>query len=162
MANWKQYVFTVIVCSLSCGILSEILTDTKGKALVRFTSGILLALVILEPLSQIHLNDLLGVSYPDMDATDHWIAQGKKIAGEAQTEHIKASCEAYLLDKANKLGANIRPKILLDKNRIPAFAEIEGTVKRDVQMQLQNILTEDLGIPKENQIWIWNQENSIS
>lgn len=162
MAGWKQYIFSLIVCAFSCAVVSQMISDPKRKALIRLICGIILTISILRPFSQMRLEDLFQIPFLDQNAADLCIADGEETAAEARAEYIKASCEAYILDKAKALGAEITVQFLLEGNQIPAFAEIEGAFTPDVQMQLQNILTEDLGIPKENQKWIWNQESKSS
>lgn len=84
------------------------------------------------------------------------------MAEEARAEYIKTSCEAYILDKAKDLGVEIRAIFSLNGDLIPETAEISGTGGIREQKRLQKILMMDLGIPKENQIWIWNQESNSS
>ena len=162
MAGWKQYIFSIMVGVISCGIVSQIVADIKSKAIIHLICGTVLAILILQPLSEISLEDL-PVSLPvDTDSAKYWSGQGEEAAQEARAEYIKASCETYILDRARQLGGEIQVQVFLDENLIPAFTEIEGTLSPSTQTQLQNILTEELGIPKENQTWIWNQENNSS
>ena len=162
MESWKSYLFSLVVCAFICGILSQIISDGKRKELLRLISGTVLAIVLLQPLSGINLEQLLQVPFQNLNAADTYIAEGEQIASEAQERIIEDICEAYILDKAKALGANIMVEISLDHDRIPVFAEMYGAAEADVQLQLQEILTTDLGIPKENQKWIWNQESSSS
>lgn len=162
MDGWKQYLFSLIVCAFSCAVASQMISDPKRKALIRLISGTILTIAILRPLSQVSLEGLLLAPLLDQYAADLCIAAGEETAAEARAEYIKGSCEAYILDKAKALGAEITVQFLLEGNQVPVFAEIEGEFTPNVQMQLQNILTEDLGIPKENQKWIWNQESKSS
>lgn len=162
MDSWKQYVLSIITCAFICGILSQIISDTKRKALMRLVFGTVLAIFLLRPFSDINIENVLERSLLDQTAANLFIAEGEKTAAEAKTEYIKASCEAYILDKAAKLGTEVSAEIFLDHNLMPTFAEIEGALTPDLQMQLQTILTDDLGIPKENQSWIWNQEANSS
>jgi len=60
------------------------------------------------------------------------------------------------------LGAEITAKVSLDEALTPVFVEIGSENALTIQNELQTILTTDLGIPKENQKWIWNQENNSS
>lgn len=162
MDSWKQYIFSIVVCVFSCKIVSQIIFDPKRKALMHLVCGTVLAIFILRPLSNINLEDLLYFPLLDEGTAEHCITKGEKIAAEAQAEYIKASCEAYILDKAKRLGAEITAQVLLDENLIPQSADIEGSLDPDIQIQLQNILSDDLGIPKENQIWTWNQGSNRS
>lgn len=162
MDGWKQYVFSLIICSLSCGIILQIISDPKRKALMHLVCGTVLAVSILRPLSRIDLEDSLRIPVLDQFSADYFLAEGKKTALKAREQNIKGYCEAYILEKAKALDAEITAHVSLDEDLIPIFVEINGVVGPNIQMQLQNILTTDLGIPKENQKWIWNQESNSS
>lgn len=162
MESWKQYLISIIVSALSCGIISQMISDTKSKELMHLLCGLILAISILHPLSRLDLKTLFSISISDSNMTDQYITEGKEIASEAKAARIKAYCEAYILEKAKAEGADIEVDLFLDENQMPASAEIEGTLEADIQSRLQNILVEDLGIPKENQTWSWNQESNSS
>ena len=162
MEGWKQEIFSLIACALGCGIISQMIADTKRKALVRVLSGIVLAICILQPLSDINPEDVFTVPEWNPVSADRYILEGEKTASETQAGYIKASCEAYILDRAKTLGTEITAEVSLNQNLIPDFVEIRGESSPDAQMQLQDILTTDLGIPKENQKWIWNLESNSS
>ena len=162
MISWKQYIFSLIVCVLSCSVISQLISDGKRKRIFRLTCGITLAITLLHPISGITFDELLQFPEADWCDSDYYITAGKKAAFEAREERIKAYSESYILDKAKGLGTEIAAKVTLDENGIPDVAEIRGKGSEDVQIQMQTILTTDLGIPKENQIWIWNQENNSS
>ena len=161
MDSWRQYIGLIISCCLICGIVTQLVSGTKGKELMNLISGTILAISILNPLTDIHLDPFILPSLSEQNP-DAYIVEGKKSAYEAQVACIKTSFEEYILDKAKMLGADIAVEISLDKNRIPVFASIHGMKGSDIQRELERILTMDLGIPKENQKWTWNRENSSS
>ena len=154
MELWRQYVLSLIICSLSCWIISQIVSDSMHKELMHLVSGTILAIMILYPLSGIDLKAILYDRIPNIAMSTQFIEDGKTIAADAKAEYIKASCEAYILDKAEILGAVIEAEVALDDDMIPCYAIITGDIDSVVQNQLQNILAADLGIPKENQKWI--------
>ena len=119
-----------------------------------------MAIVIIRPLSGLDFNDILPITDQNWIHADGCIAEGKKVASDAMERDIKASCEAYIWDKAKALDADIRTEFFLNEEMIPVSVEIRGEPDPDMQEQLQEILMMDIGIPKENQQWIWNQENS--
>lgn len=162
MDSWKQYVLSLIICGLSCGIISQICSDTSGKMLVRMICGLILAVVLLGPLTKFDLDNLLCVPQMEISNADEFIQEGKLAAAEARAEHIKATVEAYILDKASMLGGEITAHVMLNEDMIPDFVEIHEAGKVSIHKQLESILTVDLGIPKEHQSWIWNQEERIS
>lgn len=162
MGNWKTYLFSIIVCTLSCSILSQLVSNGKRKALMRLITGTAIAVSILYPLSGMSLKDLFTIPLPKKNAAEYYIAEGENTALEAQEKLIKDACETYILDKAKTLGSNIVVEVALNTELIPDFVELRGEVDTDLQLQLEKILTADLGIPKENQKWIWNQESNSS
>ena len=162
MPSWKQSILTFLVCSLTCGILSQIVSDTSKRKLFQFIFGTLLVVTVLSGLARIDLSDFQLISAGNRNPADAYIAEGKEAASEMQRKRITTDCEAYILDKAKELGAEVTAKVSLDELLVPVFVEITCQSNKDLQPELQKILTMDLGIPKENQQWIWNQANNSS
>lgn len=160
MGSWKQYILTLIIWAFSCGIISQILSETKSKELIRLVCGIIMTILILRPLSGIDLESLLEIPFVDMTGAEAYVAEGEHAAFQQQERCISSACETYILDKARNLGAEICADVSLNEELLPVSAVIRGEVPQDIQTQLQEILTMDLGIPKENQQWIWNPEKN--
>lgn len=158
----KAYIYSVIVCILIASILTQMVSCSRHKKLIRLICGVYLAISIFRPISQINLTTLWNRSSLRQFSADTYIAEGKKTAQEARETIIKDACEAYILDKAKTLGAEISIEFSLNEELYPVFAEIHAETDPAVQRQLQNILTTDLGIPKESQAWIWYQESNSS
>ena len=155
MDSWKQYFVSLLVCSLSCAVISQLISDKDKKALLRPVFGILLAIVILNPLHTIKWEAFFTV--PELSgnaAADCYISEGEKAAMTARRRCIKDACEEYILDKAEALGAELTVDVSLNEELIPAFSVITGASDSAVQRELERILSADLGIPKENQQWI--------
>ena len=160
MGSWKQYIITLIHWAISCGILSQIVSEIKAKELIRLVCGIIMTILILRPLSRIDLESLLDISLADMTGAEAYVAEGEYAAFEHQERCISFACETYISDKARNLGAEICADISLNEDLLPVSAVIRGEIPQDIQTQLQEMLTMDLGIPKENQQWIWNPEKN--
>lgn len=162
MSNWKEYIFTVSLCVLSNGIVSQMISDIKGKALIKLSCGIMLTIVLLRPLTKIQIQDFSYMIEENQIAADEYIADGEKKANERMHQYIKTSCEAYILDKAKTLGGELTAQVHLNEKLIPVSAEMCETGEGSIQTELQPIIAADLGIPKEYQTWIWNQEDNSS
>lgn len=162
MDSWKQYVLSIIVCSLSCTVISQILPDPGRKNMMHLIFGMALAISILRPFTKLDLVELMRIPEIDMTTADGYIADGERLAEEVMEGHIKDACESYIQNKAKTLGSDILVEITMDEEMIPVFSEIRGEGVSDVQKALQQVLMSDLGIPKENQKWIWYQENNSS
>lgn len=159
---WKQYILSFIACVFSCGMIVQILPNSKRKTMIQLAFRTALVVILLQPLSGITLEKFLPISSFENDSAERYIYDGERAALEAKKEYIKSSCEAYILSRAEQLGYKMNIQISLDENLLPVSAEIEGSLQENEQSKLQNILTDDLGIPKENQLWTWNQENNTS
>ena len=162
MMFWKQYFLSILICSLICGIVSQLVTQAPKKKMMQLLSGIVLALSVLTPLTKGNFADSLCIPDWDWNGADFYTAEGKKIAAAEKERYIKAFCEAYILDKAKSFGTEVTVCVSLDEMLIPIFAEVHYDGSIEDQTQLQNSIATDLGIPKENQTWIWNQQNSNS
>lgn len=160
--DWRVWAYSVITCALSCSIVSQLVSDGKEKDILRLLCGILLAISILCPFTRVNPEELLKLSKWDLTEGEAYIAEGEKMAAQEKMDSIKTACETYILNKARTLGAEIQADISLDEWGIPVFAELQGKADANVRLQLETVLTTDLGIPKESQKWIWNQENNSS
>ena len=80
---------------------------------------------------------------------------GEQQAKSALRESIKQRTEAYILDKAKTLAAQVAVEVTLSNEAIPVpiAVRISGNISPYARMQLQTILQEELGIPKEAQAW---------
>ena len=160
MADWKNYVFSVVVVSVSCGIVMQIIADTGKKELVRLICGVMISGVILRPMMNTRARNMLKWQNFDDNSTAQHIDAGELAAENMRRQYITEACEAYVLNKAESLGGEITPTILLDEACMPAYAEIQGDVEAGIQEELECILYLDLGIPKENQQWSGNLASS--
>lgn len=162
MISWKPYILSILVCSMICGIVSAMLSDTKRKHLIHLICGVVMILSILGPLTHVNPEYLQEMERYNRFDGEFYISEGKKAAVEQRERCIIDCCETYILDKTKILGWDTEVEIRLDELQIPVFAEIKCMRNEKLQLQLQEILEKDLGIPKENQTWIWNQENNSS
>lgn len=160
MSGWKQYLYSVIVSALACGIVTRMVQDPKRKELIRLVCGMVLMITILRPLSGIRPDILFQMAPEARNAASFYVTEGARAASEARAECIKASCEAYILDKAKQLGVAVEADISLDEALIPVFAEMIVQTDDPALQQLESILTTDLGIPKEHQKWIRKPESN--
>lgn len=158
MEAWKGYVLDVLVVSVTISVFQQILPDNSRKEILHLLCGILLTVVILMPLSDVPLNDFLDFTQYLPESSDYLLARGTETAEAAKRQYITNRCEAYILDKAEALGAEILPIVQVDEAFLPVYAEIQGDLKPQVQKQLEQMLVLDMGITKENQRWIGNPE----
>ena len=161
MVWWKEYILSVIGCVLFCGILSNLVSDLRFQKLIRLISVILLSLVILGKLPSIDIAESLRFETA-MFSPEVYVDLGKQVAQKEQERCIREACESYISNKAKEMGRMITSEVYLDDQMRPYRAQMYGQVDTELQSELEGVLEKDLGITKENQLWIWNQEKGNS
>lgn len=80
---------------------------------------------------------------------------GTKLADDARREIIKAEAEAYILDKAGSYGLQLEVCVTLREDDIPVPESvcIAGAVSPYARTRLEILIENELGIPKERQLW---------
>lgn len=156
MEGIREYLISVIAAALLCGILKSLVGE-KGSisGLLRLICGIFLALTVIRPLKDFSLTDFSPLSSDLMNEARSASDEGVDYARQAIARHISEACEAYILDKAQTLGAHIRVEIQVsgDSTPVPVSCEISGELSPYARNQLKQILEKDLGIPEEDQKW---------
>lgn len=153
MADLRTYILSVTAAAMLCSVLSGLLHDGSTKLLIRFILGMFLTLAVIRPFANIRL-DQLEVDPSQIDGFAQEAAdRGEKMAREAWDAIIKQRTEAYILEKADQLDADIRAEVTVSGEGIPVGATLHGTWTPDARHQLQLFLDRELGIPKENLQW---------
>ena len=111
--------------------------------------------VILQPVIQVKLSEFAFSAEHIYQDAERIANEGSKIAEAQIAEIIITQAEAYILDKANSLGLQITVEVELDdsNNSVPCGAVINGAASPYAKGTLKGYMQEQLGIPKENQIW---------
>lgn len=89
-----------------------------------------------------------------MDDAEDAAAMGENLARDSMADIIKEETEAYILDKAADLHANLRVEVTIGEDNLPAAVTISGEASPYARRQIQAMIANDLGISKENQKWI--------
>lgn len=152
----RQYFLSVTAAAVICGIVNGLLQN-KGMApaLVKLISGSFLALAVISPVTRIDLDDFTDYSLNYSAAAECAAGAGENLAQETMADIIKSQSEAYILDKAESLGLEVDVDVTVSGEQLPVPVAvcISGAVSPYAKGQLTAILTENLGIAKENQQW---------
>lgn len=162
MEQCKQFVLSIVICVLCCGIVSCMITGTKRKRIIRLICGTAISVTMLYPLTEIKLEDFSDFLSDYSDSAEIYVSLGQQRAQSEKERYIKDASEAYISNMAAKFDAVVEANILLDENQVPSFVQIQGCITPEVKEELGRILEVDMGITKENQEWILNLESSSS
>jgi len=114
-----------------------------------------MAVTILAPLISITFHDVYD--YFDDLGTDaqHYVQEGKEASQDRISSIIKAQTQAYILDKADRMGLEISVEVELDdsSNPVPCGVVIRGAAAPYAKEVMRTYIEDNLGIPKEKQQW---------
>ena len=153
----KEYLFGVTVAALCSGILVSIL-GKKGMAAgtVKFFCGIVMLLAVMGPLVNIRLGSLGDVLDDISLEAESAAAFGQDSAQKEYCNIIKQRTAAYILDKAETLGAELTVEVTLNDEvpPVPCAVRLCGVVTPYAKKVLSETISRDLGIKTEEQTWI--------
>lgn len=156
MDGIRTYLLSVVAAS----IISALALNVVGKkdtqyAVVKLLAGLFLSITVISPWIKIRLNSISDYFESFQTNAADAVSAGTLAADFALDEIIIEKTEAYILDKAISYGAKIEIDVTLSDTqpKAPTYAMIRGSVAPYVRQQLQKVLEDDLGIPKENQSW---------
>lgn len=159
----KSWLLGIVLTALASGLARQLAPQGKEQAMVRLVSGLLLALAILRPLAGKNWErldfDMDGFTLRASELADSY----RKNQRETLSAIIAEKTEAYIWDKANRLGLSCTVKVTVSAAEggvpVPESVLIRGPYSGE----LAKCLEEEVGIPAEKQIWLeektWENKN---
>lgn len=154
MDSLRQYVISVIAAALISGVVIRLTQNGSGREIIRMLCGVFMTIVLILPISgrqTFQWKNLL----PEIDRQAEVLASdGAYAAGNMKAELIKQQTEAYILDRATAMNADVTVTVSLGMDCVPASVRIAGKISPLSRSRLTDVITTELGIPREQQEWI--------
>ena len=153
MESIRDYLLSVTAAALICGIISTLTGKTSNiSKVLKLLCGLFLAATVIKPLINMKVDNIYSFTESLTVSSDLAVMQGEKIASDEMKRIIKEKTEAYILDKANALGAQVAVEIVLEEY-VPVGVTVRGDISPYVRSNLADSITRELNIPAEEQIW---------
>ena len=156
MSDIRQYLIGVVAAGLICSVVS-LVVGKKGLVgtVVTLLSGLLMALAVVGPWTSIRFDDIFGWTEDISVDADHIVSNGENMALEAYRQGIIVRTQTYILEKAKALDCDLQVEVFLssDETPVPEQVRISGSVSPYAKQVISTMLTNDLGIDREAQIW---------
>jgi len=152
-----QYILSITSAAMIFGTLKSLLGGKGTSAiLLQLVGGLFLAFTIVTPIADIDFDKIFDIQNDYVTKGDEFSVQGSEIAHTQFRNIIKQRSEAYILDKALAYQTPLEVEVVLSSDNIPVPATVcmKGSVSPYVKNSLQVWLEDNMGIPRENQIWI--------
>lgn len=155
MDGLRQYIISVVSAAMLCGIVTGLMQKGTAREIIRLVSGIFLAFTVIHPIAGIDIASLTDYRFSYADDAAQAAAMGENITRESLREIITTQSEAYILDKAAALNAELTVAVTVSEEDTPVPVEVHlsGEISPFAKQHLQSIIQSDLGIAKENQLW---------
>ena len=157
MESLGTYILSVTVAAILFGVLQSLHVKKSGSAvLLQLIGGLFLAFTAISPITDITLDTLFDMPLDLSVQGDALAAQGHEFTTEQLQGIIKEQCEAYILDKAKFYQAALDVEITLTQDEIPvpSAVRLQGAISPYAKTAMQAWLCDEMGISKENQLWI--------
>lgn len=162
MGAVRGWLLAVIAVSLLCAVADALMPPGAVKRVGRLVCGLVLMGAILSPIAR-----------PDVEESQRWLDSylSSVRSREAELEDtvnsqmkliIEREYAAYILDKAAQLGleCTVRVECGLSEDGLylPLRTEVAGLETAGAQEKLIRIISEDLGVPAQSQIYLEEEE----
>lgn len=157
MDSLRQYVLSIIGAAMVCGVVLGIAPKGTMQVYIKLLCGLFLTVSLLYPLTELDWNALTEeFSFFHREDAEEAAALGEDFSRNALSTIIKAEAEEYILDKAAALDVSVEADVRLTEEDIPVpmAVTICGEVDSASRERLEWIIQEELGISKENQLWM--------
>ena len=153
----REYICSVIIAAMICALIKSIFATGGHYKVLSLLCGLFLSVTILSPFTLIRWDSWFRkiTDYELSDGTEASFT-GEKYRREAMSAIIKERTEAYIFDKAAQWNESAQVCVSLQNDDIPVpvAVEIRGAFSPYARQQLASMLEKELGIAKENQLWI--------
>lgn len=156
MVAVQEYILSVTGTAMLCAMIVA-LTGEKSRlhGAIRMVCGMIMVYSVVSPLSGL---DVRALEEPFLQAREEGTLaarSGVDYSTAALERYIIDKVQSYIQDEAIRYDAKIRTEIILtdDIPPVPKGILITGSISPYGRLKLQTIIEEELGIPRENQIW---------
>ncbi|QNL45532.1 stage III sporulation protein AF [Oscillibacter hominis] len=147
----RSWLTGIVAATVLVSVAESIIPEGSIRKIARFTGGLALLLVILQPLLQIQPEEF-SLDFSRWEAE----IQSQQADYEAENEKnlrtiIQEKTEAYISDKADELGVRCTPSVKVEGDDPPCPTEL--TLSGETSEELAGYIEQELGIPREKQTW---------
>ena len=156
MDGIRGYLVGVAAAAILCGIVNSLI-GTKGTVgvAIKLLTGLLMLLAVVRPWTSISLDGFFRLTEEIGSDGADFVASGELLAQDAYKDSIIQQTEAYILEEAKTLGCELIVEVILSDEEIPVpyRVRLTGEVSPYAKGKISTMLTDTLGIQREEQIW---------
>ena len=160
----RQWLLGVVLTAFAGGLARQLAPKGRERALVGLVCGLLLTLALLEPLAEL---EWAAAARDWPGPAQAALAESYRQEGQAALSAVIAEkTEAYILDKADRLGLRCAVEVAVSAGESGIPLPDAVTIRGGYSAALAACIEEEVGVPPEKQIWLeeeaWKRENEIN
>lgn len=152
----KTYILCIIATAIVCAAVKSLVNKkTASGQIIQLLTGILMTATIMAPLTNISFRNVTDYLKGMRIDANTYVEQGRDASRDGISAIIKSRTEAYILDKAERMGLEITVEVELNdsNNSIPCAVTVSGVISPYARAILSTYIEDTLGISKENHKW---------
>ena len=157
MESIKQYLITVISAAMLCS-LAITFAGNRGahSKLIKLIAGLFVTICVISPTIKLQFEDISSYFASLYSDAAQYTSLGQEQYTESTAAIIKSKLETYILDKAAGMNAVITVQLTMsqDNTFMPESVQLSGSVAPYTKQRMEQVIANELGIPKEKQMWI--------
>lgn len=157
MESIRQYLITLVSASMLCSIAISF-TGSKGvnSKVTKLIAGLFVTICVISPVIRFEFDDISSYFTSLYCDAEHYSSLGQEQYTVSTAAIIKSKLETYILDKAAGMNAVITVQMTMSQDNpfVPEAVQLSGSVAPYTKQRMEQIIANELGIPKEKQMWI--------
>ena len=149
----RTWLFGLTAVSLLLALAEALVSQEGIRRVLRLAGGVLMIVVLLQPVVQIDLEDLslsLEAYQQEVETLTEEYAQQQETQLSAG---IEAELASYIWDKAQALGLDCQVSVTVETGADGFPAPRSVDITGEYSEALSEIIEKDLGVPLEQQNW---------
>ena len=152
----REYILSITAAGILCSTIKRMLGEKGTSASVgKFITALFMVITVISPIKHILSIDDFDFSLQFRQEAEDVVQDGEYFASASIRKVIEERTEAYILDRAKEIGAEIDVTVYLTEDiyPVPYRVRISGDVSPLQKLTIRKCL-EELGIAEEDQEWI--------
>ena len=158
-----NYIQTLVYSAVFCFLALALTPEGSGKKAVGIACAAAMMIAVISPVVSIDLGDYSKTLTEYKLKAEEYAGNGKTESENLNRLHIQDRCQAYILDKAKEIGADISEITVTaewssDGFWYPVSCEIRYGCSDRQRAELEAFIGAQLGISKDEQKWCKTNE----
>ena len=163
MDSLGEWILSLVGAAILCSAALAVTPDGMARRPVKLVCGIALMVALLGIVTKFDYGALAVEIGGYRQRAEEQVSDAVSQSSNETRFIIEARCEAYILDKATRLGADdIQVSVTARWSEqgywYPAEAELSGEITEETRSELSALMAVELGIGTEEQTWNTDDE----